>query len=251
MGKTKTFVICSDLHGDLQDKPAVKAFHKFLGEFNPDIRIFAGDAWDFACLRGGAKETEDERGRSLQEDWIAGEEFLTKYFSGGKEKVMMAGNHDLKRIMALTRMQDARLKDYGYHMLNDYDSLFKSLGAASYPYCKRKGVYRLGEYNVLHGYAAGIYSARKHAMSYGNCFFGHTHAKVEFSNETLETTRAVNIGCLCQLDHEYNATHLTTLRQEHSWAYGVLFANGKLIYNLAHEIEEGKFAISEGFKLVG
>jgi predicted phosphodiesterase len=250
MGKHKTFVVASDLHGDLQDEPTVKAFKRFVEAFNPDIRIFAGDLWDFACLRSGARDTDDEAGRSLVDDWTSGEDFITWYFNGGRERAFLGGNHDDKRIAQLQRSIDAKMRDYGNLLRKDYDHLFRSLRATVLPYCKRLGVYQLGDFRVLHGYAAGIYAARKHAQSYGNCIFGHTHAKGTFSNETLETTVAINCGCLTQLDHDYNSTHLTTLRQQHSWAYGIVTPSGTTIVNLAHEIEEGQFWVSESFKAI-
>ena len=57
------------------DQGAAKALFAFLDDWKPEIRVHAGDAWDFRNLRRGA--SDDEKAASLVDDWDAGSEFLT------------------------------------------------------------------------------------------------------------------------------------------------------------------------------
>jgi len=88
MGLMETFVAAGDLHGDRQDAQAVSAFKKFVKEFDPKLRIFLGDIWDFRAIREGASKTE--KFHSMEADFKAGMEFLEWY----KPAVITLGNHD-------------------------------------------------------------------------------------------------------------------------------------------------------------
>ncbi len=48
------FIFASDLHGDQQDRRAVKALHTATDSFKPHIKIFGGDLIDARPLRRGA-----------------------------------------------------------------------------------------------------------------------------------------------------------------------------------------------------
>ena len=52
------FIFASDLHGDQQDKAAVKALHTATESFKPHLRIFGGDLIDARPLRKGAGPEE-------------------------------------------------------------------------------------------------------------------------------------------------------------------------------------------------
>ena len=251
MGKAISFVFGSDLHGDLQHKSSTGAFLKFTEAFDPDVRIFGGDLWDFACLRSGAKDTEDEKGRSLDEDFLRGEEFINRFFNTKKKKVFLAGNHDYRRAEMLLKYQDARLRDFGERLIQDMDKVVKGKGVEFRPYDKRRGVYEIGDLRLIHGYACGVYATRKHVQSYGNVIHGHSHHVAHFSEPNYDGHQGWGAGCLCQIDHGYNSTHLATLRQAHGWAYGIILPNGKPIVNIAHETDkEGEFYVTEQFKTV-
>ena len=85
----RRFVVVSDNHGDMVDGTAKAALQAFLIDFKPEVRVHAGDNWDFRNLRRGA--TDDERADSLVDDWEAGTEFLTSFFAGGKENWFLRG----------------------------------------------------------------------------------------------------------------------------------------------------------------
>lgn len=249
MGKPKTFVAAGDLHGSLQDKATVKAFLNFVRDFKPDVRIFGGDLWDFACLRSGARDTQDELGQSLDDDYAAGEAFIREYFHGKGEKIFLMGNHDVRPHRMLKALS-AVTRDYAKRLIEDMDGILKSLGATVYPYHKRQGVAQVGNLRFVHGYASGLYTTRKHAQAYCTVIHFHTHHVDYWKEPSLDDVQSWCPGCLCQLDHDYNSTHMNTLRQQNGWAYGAIFDNGDSpIVNTATK-KQGGFYVPQGFKLV-
>jgi hypothetical protein len=76
--KFRRFVVASDNHGDMIDPIPSKALFDFLDDFKPEIRIHAGDNWDFRNLRKGA--SDDEKAHSLEDDWKSGCDFFEKFF---------------------------------------------------------------------------------------------------------------------------------------------------------------------------
>ena len=84
----KSFVFASDLHGDMQDHDAVAALIKFTDEFNPDVRIFGGDLFDFSPLMRNA-DPADKR-ESMEADVEAGMSFLKTW----QPHYFLLGNHD-------------------------------------------------------------------------------------------------------------------------------------------------------------
>ena len=84
----KSFVFASDLHGDKQNHEAVEALLKFTKEFNPDVRIFGGDLFDFSPLMRSADAAE--KNASMEADVESGMEFLQKF----EPNYFLLGNHD-------------------------------------------------------------------------------------------------------------------------------------------------------------
>lgn len=248
--RIKKFVVAGDLHGDMQDKNTVRAFLRFVDDFNPDIRIANGDIWDYAALRRGVSESDrEEGGKSTKPDFRAGEVFLNQFFHPRAENVYMGGNHCLERLERLARSTNAIVSDFAQAGLDETHALFRRLKAKYYPWNKSV-YYLLGDSKVLHGFSSGMYITKKMAETYGNCLFSHTHSRTEYRAPSIEKRHAYNIGCLCKLDMEYNKAHMACFRQEHSWAYGIILPNQTTITHLAQEYEEGKFYVSEGFKEV-
>ena len=87
--KSRKFVVAGDNHGDMQDDESVSALMRFLAEFEPEIRIHAGDNWDFRNIRRGA--TDDEKAGSLQEDWEAGADFMRRFSEAVTRTISCAG----------------------------------------------------------------------------------------------------------------------------------------------------------------
>ena len=54
----RKFIILSDIHGNMMDERACSAALAFAKDFKPDIKVIAGDLWDFSAIRKGASDEE-------------------------------------------------------------------------------------------------------------------------------------------------------------------------------------------------
>ena len=199
----------------MQDEKAVNALFRFLKIWKPEIRIFAGDLFDFRPLRGGA--SEDEKRESMSKDYEMGMEFLHQF----APQFVLRGNHD-ERLWWLRDRANGVASDHAGHLVNEFEGECKKLKARLLPYHKRDGVLRIGHLKVLHGFSAGVYATRQTALVYGASLLGHTHTVDEHAIPGLERRVARSIGCLCKLDMQYNERQPSSLRHAHGFAYGVI-----------------------------
>ena len=240
MSKPKRFIVVSDIHGDEQDTRATSAALAFMRDFNPDIRVIAGDLWDFGAIRNGA--SDKERSRSMKDDFEAGEEFANAFFRGGRENHLMLGNHDV-RVYDLLGSPDAARNDLGEMMVKDIKRVAKDNAAKIHPYDSRHGVLEIGFLKVVHGFHTGASACASHSRIYGNVIFGHCHSVEAFQTPGLKQQEARCIGCLCRLDQDYADRKTGKLRWAHGFAYGWLFNDGTYQLNQAREVS-GKFYCS-------
>lgn len=211
----KTFIVGCDIHGDKQSKSANRVFFDFIDDFKPDIRICAGDVWDFAPLRNGA--SEHDRSQSMLKDYEAGKEWMQRF----NPDFFIRGNHD-ERLWELALNGKGIVADYAQKGVLEIESMIKKMKCRMLPYHKRDGVLRLGSLKILHGFHCGVYAARQTALVYGSCLFGHVHTVDEHSIPGLERRVGRSIGCLCSTDLDYSSRQPNTLRQSNGFAYGVL-----------------------------
>lgn len=241
---TKRFVIAPDIHGSEQDPYAVEAIHRFVGDFKPEIRIIAGDLWDFAAIRNGA--SPEEKAQSMATDFAAGCYFANRFFHGGKENHLMLGNHDV-RVYDMAQCQDGAKRDLATRMVDDIRALAKKNKATLWPYDSRHGVLKIGHLTVIHGYHTGANACATHARIYGNVVFGHIHSIESFQTPGLEQKEARSIGCLCRLDMDYASRKTGKLKWSHGWAAGMIFDDGTYSIFQARSIN-GKFVCPTQFK---
>jgi len=209
------FIVASDIHGDNLDPNTVATFHKFCDQYKPKLRILAGDLWDFRPLRG--KATDDEKRESMKADYEDGERFFKRF----KPNHFLLGNHDA-RLWHLRDLNNGVRSDYAADLIDRIETMAKIHKCQILPYHKRDGILRIGSLKVLHGFYAGVYASRQHALIYGSCLYGHVHTIDEHAIPGLERRVARSIGCLCKLDMDYNSTQPQSLRHAHGWAYGVI-----------------------------
>lgn len=233
----KKFQIVSDVHGDLKDERACNAAIAFSNSFNPDIRIIAGDLWDFSAIRAGA--SEDERALSMRDDFDSGCEFADSFFGQVSENVLMLGNHDI-RAYDLRESKDAVKSDLGHRMVKDIKMLAFRHNAKLIDYDAREGVYEIGNLNVVHGFHTGMSACANHARIYGNVVFGHIHSIESFQTPGIKQKEARSIGCLCDLNPSYANRKTGKLRWSHGWAYGWLHEDGTYAIFQARGVN-GKF----------
>ena len=240
--KSRKFVVAGDNHGDMQDDESVSALMRFLAEFEPEIRIHAGDNWDFRNIRRGA--TDDEKAGSLQEDWEAGADFMRRFFRGGHENHFLRGNHD-ERLWYLRENCAGLVRDYAHDAVKRVESLVRGCRAKMLPYDSARGILRIGELTVLHGYHAGIGACRQHAAIYGNCLLGHVHTQESAPVPSIEPAEARSIGCLCKRDMDYMNAKTGKLRWAQGWAYGQLFEDGTYQLFMTRKINGRFYAATE------
>ena len=221
--KGRRFVVVSDNHGDMVDERSADALWAFLADYQPEVRIHAGDNWDFRNLRRGA--SDEEQMGSLEDDWLAGLDFVQRFFDGAKEAHFLRGNHD-ERLWMLAGSAKGLARDYAVDGIKRIEGVMRKLKARMLPYDAAQGILDLGKLRVLHGYHVGVSACRNHAHIYGNCLFGHVHSIEAASVPNLVQSEARSIGCLCRRDMDYVAGKTAKLRWGNGWAYGVLFPDG-------------------------
>jgi hypothetical protein len=245
MTKPIRFVVASDPHGDQVDAETETALFAFIADFKPQLRIHGGDNWDFRNLRRGA--SDDEKAHSLEDDWQAGSDFMRRFFDGGSQNHFLRGNHD-ERLWNFAHSATGLLRDYAHDGIARVEKLIAKSRAKMLPYDSRLGVLKLGALKVIHGYAAGIGAARKHAIVYRNCLFGHTHnCDVAGAESDEGVSEARGIGACCRLDMPYNAHQTGKLRHQNAFCYGLLFEDGTYQINQAKKID-GRFYVASDFR---
>jgi len=244
MAKPRPFVIAPDNHGDLQDNVSVAAIHRFMDDFKPDLVIHLGDCWDFRSLRRGASD-EDQSG-SLEDDVRIGMEFFDQFFSHGKERYFLRGNHD-QRAWSLLGSTKGMVRDYCQELVNKIEGACKRKKVKMLPYDSDLGVLEIGELRCIHGYHHGIGACRQHANVYRNSFFGHIHSIESAPVPAHKPAEARSIGCLCRRDIDYINAKTAKLRWGNGWAYGWIFDNGNYVSYQARKIND-QFHVGTQFK---
>ena len=238
----KTFVFATDLHGDHQNPEAVDALLRFIGVFKPDIRIFGGDLFDFRAIRRNASKAEQSD--SMMADVEAGLHFLRSFHP----HVFLRGNHD-ERIWDVARFTESgMIRDAAETGIKDIERRVKELKCRMLPYDSRKGVYKLNNLVFIHGYAAGIYATKKMTEIYapqGGCVLhGHTHGIQHTTIARLGKAEGRGVGCLADLNPEYNRHQTACLVHQHGFAYGIVGASGYEVFQ-AKPDKEGTWHVAE------
>lgn len=232
----KKFLCAADVHGDMQDESANRVLFEFVKMWKPDIRVMAGDLFDFRPLRKGA--SEDERYQSLRDDLKAGKDWFNRF----KPNYFLRGNHD-ERLWDLRDNGKGVAADYAADGVAEIEAMVRAHRCKMLPYHKRDGVLRLGSLKILHGFHCGVNAARQTALIYGSSLFGHVHTIDEHSIPGLERRVARSIGALCRLDMEYNSRQPNSLRHAHGFAYGVLNERTGHYHVWQGECVEGKWLL--------
>jgi len=209
----KRFIFATDLHGDQQDKAAVKALLKATESFKPHLRIFGGDLFDLRPLRRGC--SQEERSESMMTDWRKGLEFISLW----KPTHLLLGNHD-QRLYDLAENDSKGIEqDYAFKGVQELEDRLDKHKTEWLPYHKRS-VFQFGHMKCLHGYYHGMSAARSHALTYGACLFGHTHTIDEYAIPGLERRVARGAGCLCKTDMHYNSRTPSSMRHANGFILG-------------------------------
>lgn len=233
MKSSRRFVIVTDSHGEHIDREAEAMFRRFVKDYKPDIRIHAGDAFDFTWLR--KKASDEEQRCDIHDDLTMGLDFLRWY----KPTHITWGNHD-KRVWDAAASDDGKMSFLAGQIIDMVESVIG--GAKTYPYCKRNGVMQFGDRRIVHGYHGGINALSQAVQVYGAVIMGHVHRVEERSVGRWDGATGNAIGCLCNLDLKYNYGTPGTLAQRHGFAFGTI-ANGKVHLCQAVKLESGQWQV--------
>ena len=239
----KKFVFCSDLHGDHQNHNAVEAVLKFVKIYKPDMRIFGGDLFDFRAIRRAASQAEKRD--SMEGDVEAGLEFLGKF----RPHIFLRGNHDERIWDSARHAEHGLIRDAAKTGIKDIEKRCRKIKCRMLPYDSREGVYSMGRVRFVHGYHCGVYSAKKHAEIYaprGGCvLFGHVHSIQSASIARHGGSHGFAVGCLADLNPEYNRHMTAKLMHEHGFAYGVVDGPEWQVFQ-AKPNKDGKWIVAQG-----
>jgi len=237
------FAAVADNHGNEIDPICEDALFRFMDGWKPSIVIHAGDNFNFAALR--KKASEKEKSEDMQADLDAGIRFFNRYFSYGKTRVFLRGNHD-ERLWDMLDEIDGRHRKLAQDGVRDIERMCARRKVKMLPYDVDAGVYQHGKLRVIHGYASGKNAGNRHAQAYGNCIFGHTHSQEIIPVETHEGPAvALGIGCLLQIKQKYARANMGRLRHQNGWAYGLIFSDGTYQLFQAKRIGDSFYAAKD------
>lgn len=244
--KLLRFVDVGDTHGNQIDPVLEEKFFAWLKDWKPQIRIHGGDVYDFAALR--KKASESERQTAIAPDYEAGNDFLKRLFDGGEARFFTRGNHDERIFDAAQEGRDAALTHYASKIVTEIGVLMRKLKTTMLPYHVKNGVLDYHGLRTIHGYAAGVTSARKFATVYGTCLYNHTHSMDVCPVERWpEPAVAYGSGCLMKPHQNFNRSQIATLRHENGWLYGYTDGTRATVFQARYK--DGRVIATDGLKI--
>lgn len=204
-------------HGEYIDPVAEKGVLAFRERWKPHTVVHLGDAWDFACLRTGARgNSEDvDRGRPLDPDADRAAEFLRRL----RPTHFLAGNHEI-RVVELAEHWCARTSALAKRVLDEMQTTLEDLRCTYRMTWDLRTFFTFGDYKFLHGTLFGAYYLRDTARALGNCVIAHAHRPGMATAERDDSARAYSPGCLRTVESAgYARARASTL----AWGHGVVW----------------------------
>jgi UDP-2,3-diacylglucosamine pyrophosphatase LpxH len=233
----KSFIYCSDLHGDKQDYEATSELLKFTEEFKPDVRVFGGDLFDFSPLMRNADPAE--RNASMEADVEAGMEFLKNW----KPHYFLLGNHDDRLWQTAQKHSIGLIRDTAKMGIRDIENICRAMKCKIFPYDVDKGILSLGKINFVHGFYHGVTATKRHAETFGKqggaVVHGHIHSFQFASIPKMGGCTGISAGCLATTAMDWNRAKVNRLAHEAGWVYGFYSNKSWAIYPVRRF--DGKF----------
>lgn len=214
------FASISCLHAPFSDPDAVQWAIEQIREFQPDYLISLGDD-----LEGdGASRWPSEEGHALIDEYAADDENkrLLAEAAPRAKRIRLMGNHcfnilDQGRINPkLRELCDWRIPQFTRGGVQVNKNALKWDVKGSYDFCRRRGVFRLGQVTFGHGWLTGAKCDAHHSVllgtPYGLFVGGHTHRPTAVQQATMSSKVPLpywyaNAGCLRNLDPEFMRRH--------------------------------------------
>lgn len=218
-------------HVPLHDHSACARLVERISQYQPHVVVHLGDLYE----ADSASRWPSEYDWSLADEFRAADAMLRSIRKAAPKatRVFLPGNHD-DNLLALDRIPrkirercDWRVRQYGSDgtWLNE-ELLTHWRRPAKYMYCRRRGVWRIGQVTFSHGYEHGGNCDEYHTLLLGvpnGLYVGaHTHRPTPVT-QALRTRDVplpywhCNVGCLRELKPPYVARKRT-----HRWGHAMV-----------------------------
>lgn len=206
----------SCIHAPDHDEEAIDWFIEQIEEFKPHVVIKLGDDLE----ADGASRWPSEASHTLIDEYAALDKIDARIIAASPDAhhVRLMGNHcfnilDQGRVNPkLRELCDWRIPQYSRSGVQVNENSLKWKVVSTYDFCRRRGVFRLGQVTFGHGWLTGAKADLDHSIllgtPYGLFVGGHSHTPTH-----VEQGRRVskvplpywyaNAGCLRGLDPEY------------------------------------------------
>lgn len=225
------FATASCMHAPHTDKDAFDWYLGQLENFQPDVVVSLGDDLE----ADGASRWGSEDKHTLIDEYSADDENKRRIFevTPNAKHVRLMGNHcfnilDKGRIdPKLRELCDWRIPQYSHKGVQVNENALKWKVVSSYDFCRRRGVYRLGQVTFGHGWLTNANCDAHHSVMLGTphglFIGGHTHSPTSVTQAKMTSKVPIpywfaNAGCLRNLDPEF-------MRRNNSfnWGHGAVF----------------------------
>lgn len=209
MAETVKFVAFSCTHVPVQDPQAILWLQKQIEDVRPDYLIHLGDLLE----ADGASRFPSETDWDLKDEFDEGQSLmyaLRQTAGPDCTCVFLPGNHD-QNIIDANRIDPKLRRLCDFRDLPEFDNW---LTPTQYRYCRKRGVFRLGQVDFSHGYeanaSAGKFEAIYLSHEYHLYVHGHTHRPHDVRQVMVNQTRPLrqwyaNAGTLADMDRDYMA----------------------------------------------
>lgn len=224
-------------HGEYADLRAVASVLRFKDSFKPHTIVHLGDAFDFACLRSGARDPNNsDRAHPLGVDLECGKNFLWLL----EPTHFTFGNHEA-RVVDLSKHFDARTAHLAQGILKEMREHLEGL------HCKTierwsifpNSWFKFGDYRFGHGVLYGHDFLRKTAQVVGKSVVAHSHHPGIAKSDRFDGARCISVGCLRTIQSAgFARDRAATLSWGHAFVWGEYCASRAQLW--LHEHDTGR-----------
>jgi predicted phosphodiesterase len=220
--KATKFLAFSCPHCPLEDRAAVDWMIGRIEDEKPDVIVHLGDGHE----ADSASKWPAENDWEIRDEWESHNGFLERVRKAYPKarRVFLPGNHD-DNFAQIGRI-DNRVRN-ALHYRDHEPALAHWEQPAPYVYCRRKGVFRIGQVTFAHGYECGANSDEMQSILLGVPFglfvSGHTHRPTPLVGRARRSANVplpywfANAGCLRDLKPAYMQR-----KRSHLWGQGVV-----------------------------
>jgi predicted phosphodiesterase len=226
------FAVVTCSHAPLHDEEAHAWAAQQIREIKPTVVVHIGDLLEAQA----ASRFNNESSWSLRDEYEAGDDILheLREASPRARHIFLPGNHDFN-IRAQARIPSAirSLVDYRLHIPELANGKWEQ-PVETYTYDYNRGVFRLGQIVMGHGWAAGMAADKQQtldlAIPYGLGIFGHTHRPKPVTQVMLNQLTPLpywfaNPGTLREIVH---SVEWMNRNRKHQWGQGLVTGEVKL-----------------------